>query len=186
LSYTATSSKARTPRAVAGSSGSPNIVEINHLIQTEDGDVDANFRTSGEETVYRIAAILGAVVVGDADRYEAAVRITGILPERLPNGVSGRMMAESMLSVIPEGRSLGGTPAVRRSIEGVGLLQTSLVREAVAAARVSQKIKFQAGATDRAPIEWYVDSDGSVNSREFEPPSVRSRIELLPVPWAVS
>ena len=68
-----------------------------------------------------------------------------------------------------------GTSAVRRTLQKMGLQDATFTAEAVAAVKASAKARMGSQADARLPVEWY-RKDGQLLSREYEAPSVRSRM----------
>lgn len=142
-----------------------------------DDRLDVNYSSEAEETVYRIAALLAAIVVGGADPEKVIVRIAGLLPERVVGKLSGVAVARSLVWYArgPDGHSAEGTRAVRYAIDQLGFKQTELVPSAVSTVRKSLRVLVAEGVRPDEPVEWYREG-GGVACREYEAPSLRNRV----------
>lgn len=127
------------------------------------------------ETAYRIAALLAAAVLGSADRDEVRIRIVGMLPERLPQKLTGPQAANVLIDVATAPSRKVGVANIRRAMQAVGLQALGAVDDAVAAVRKSNKLRLKVGGDARLPVEWYLNGQ-TVQQREFEAPSLRARI----------
>jgi Protein of unknown function (DUF4236) len=73
--------------------GASSVVHAVHTIASGTNATEGViYSTEPRETVYRIAALLGAVVLGGADEERAIIRIAGLIPEQLPNGMSSHCL----------------------------------------------------------------------------------------------
>ena len=177
LSYSATSQS--VPDNASASSGS-RIVTASQTIRVADetDGPDVTYALGPDEVVYRIAALLAAVLIANADASEAEVRIAGLLPEWLPNGVSSPSFAKTLLASALglDGTTYQGTAAIRRAITKAGLQKTGSVGAAVNAVRASMRVRgHEDNELNGLPVEWYRVGN-ALQHREYEAPSVRDRI----------
>lgn len=182
LSYTASissSSRARSESVERKAAGlKPEVVRLTNTISGDtDSDVGTAHDSRPAETTYRVAALLASVLIADADRNQVLIRLVGLMPEYLPNGMSGVQWAHLLLSSTLSfaGKSTTGTPAIRRAIEKSGLLHTSMVPDAVRAVRGSLKARAGSGVDPSSPVEWYKEG-GELRCREYEAASLRIRV----------
>ncbi len=138
-------------------------------------DDSQTFGSDANETAYRIAALLAAVLLGSADHDEVKIRIVGMLPERLPQKLTGPQAANALMDVVLAPSRTVGVANIRRAMQAVGLQALGAVDDAVAAVRKSNKLRLKVGGDARLPIEWFLDGE-TVQQREFEAPSLRARI----------
>lgn len=150
---------------------------IQHTLVNVDDGFDVNYSSEPEETVYRIAALLAAIVVAGADPEKVIVRIAGLLPERVVGKLSSPAVARTLVWYARglDGHSAEGTRAVRYAIDKLGFQHTELVSSAVSAVRKSLRVLAAEGIRPEEPIEWYREG-GGVSSREYEAPSLRNRV----------
>lgn len=144
---------------------------VDHSIETDSADG----YSQPEETAYRIAALLGATMIAGANRDKATERIVGLLPERMPNKLTGPQMAHALVSLTLAPSSGVGVALIRRAMLAMGIVAHGAIEDAVAAVRRSNKIRLKAGGDGSEPVEWYVENANFL-CREFESPSLRSRI----------
>ena len=151
---------------------------VQHSIATGDGPTTAECTITPEETSYRLAALLACASIGGADTNEVEARIAGILPERLPNGLTSPLIARGMvaLALTLARTSRGGTAAVRQALRQSGFGDDMFVAQAVAAVRASEKLRFARGVASGPPLQYVKLKGGAIDAMEFEPPSVRSRL----------
>ncbi len=171
-----TSSRVGT-RALAETSDPGIQYLIEHSIPGTGAGSEHQYQSDPEETVYRLAALLAALVVGGADRTKVEMRIAGLLPERMPGGLGSPLIARTLVWYASggDGHSSQGTDGIRRAIDKLGFKQTALLASAVSAVRNSLRIQASQGIKLSEPLEWYRE-DAKVVCREYEAPSLRARI----------
>lgn len=167
LSHTATLSR--------GSVGQTTTHFVTNDIAFGSSADNQTFASDANETAYRIAALLAAAVLGSADHDEVAIRIVGMLPERLPQKLTGPQAAKALIEVATAPSRTVGVANIRRAMQAVGLQALGAVDDAVAAVRKSNKLRLKVGGDARLPVEWFLDGQ-TVQQREFEAPSLRARI----------
>jgi len=183
LSYrtTSSSSSSSSPplpasRSTSGA-GPMKLITAKHRVQVDD-DCEDNHEWRPEETVYRIAALLAASLLGGADPRQVEVRIAGLLPERITYKLTGATIAQSLvwMALGRDGTSYQGTNAIRRALKKNGFQDLHLVGEAVSAVRASNKARIGQAVDTSQPLEWYRDEGGQLSSREYEAPSILGRV----------
>lgn len=182
LSFTSHSKNSQVqptgPRSQSSSLVSAPVTHfVEHEIHSGDGSDNEHYTSAPHETVYRIAALLASILISGAEAKEVEARIAGLLPERLPNGLSSPQMANQLMTYAMgrDGTAYQGTAAVRRAIAKAGFKHIELVGDAVSSVRASLKARSNAPVDIKQPVEWYRDG-GELKHREFEAPSIRAAI----------
>lgn len=167
LSHTSTVSRV--------SAGQPTTQHVTHDLAFGSSSDNQTFESDASETTYRIAALLAAALLGSADHDEVRIRIVGMLPERLPQKLTGPQAANALMDVALSPSRTVGVANIRRAMQTIGLQALGAVDDAVAAVRKSNKLRLKLGGDARLPVEWFLDGE-TVQQREFEAPSLRARI----------
>ena len=92
-------------------------------------DDNQTFGSDANETAYRIAALLAAALLGSADHDEVRIRIVGMLPERLPQKLTGPQAANALMDLALAPSRTVGVANIRRAMQTIGLQALSIGTE---------------------------------------------------------